>query len=83
MPPPPNQEVAPITDTYRCNKSPPTPVLDSTRRPTPVFVGLRPYVTISQAPLESPTPATASSTATPPQTAARSPRVVGQQSTVP
>ncbi|KIK24364.1 hypothetical protein PISMIDRAFT_10217 [Pisolithus microcarpus 441] len=37
MPPPPNQEVAPITNTYCCNKSPPTPILDSTRCPTPVF----------------------------------------------
>ncbi|KIK18402.1 hypothetical protein PISMIDRAFT_14383 [Pisolithus microcarpus 441] len=37
MLPPPNQEVAPITDTYRHNKSPPTPILDSTQCPTPVF----------------------------------------------
>ncbi|KIK19111.1 hypothetical protein PISMIDRAFT_13878 [Pisolithus microcarpus 441] len=73
MPPLPNQEVAPITDTYHRNKSLPTPILDSTQRPTPVFIGLRPYVTISQAPLESPTPAAASSTATLPQTASLAP----------
>ncbi|KIK12365.1 hypothetical protein PISMIDRAFT_18788 [Pisolithus microcarpus 441] len=77
MPPPPNQEVAPITDTYRRNESPPTPILDSTRRPTPIYVGLRPFD-----PLKSPTPATASSTAASPQTAAKSPRIVGQRPTV-
>ncbi|KIK12283.1 hypothetical protein PISMIDRAFT_18847 [Pisolithus microcarpus 441] len=68
MPPPPNQEVAPITDTYHRNKSPPTPILNSTQRPTPVLVGLWPY-----APLESLTPAATSSTATPPQTTSLTP----------
>ncbi|KIK16591.1 hypothetical protein PISMIDRAFT_15716 [Pisolithus microcarpus 441] len=48
MPPPPNQEVAPITDTYRCNKSLPTPILDSTRRPTPVFPPLKAVTSVTQ-----------------------------------